>query len=101
MERAPTVYIVASQRNGTIYTGVTSDLPGRIYQHRAKSIPGFTARYGCNRLVWYEAHAEMAPAIVREKRIKEWKRAWKIELIEATNLTWRDLAEDLGFDPLT
>ncbi len=100
MDRAPAVYIAASRRNGTIYTGVTSGLPGRIYQHRTKSIPGFTARHGCNRLVWYEAHAEMESAIVREKRIKEWKRAWKLELIETFNPTWRDLAEDFGFDPL-
>jgi len=100
MERTPVVYIVASQRNGTIYTGVTSDLPGRIYQHRTKALPGFTADHGCCRLVWFEVQSEMEPAILREKRIKKWERAWKLELIEKDNPTWRDLAEDLGFDPL-
>jgi putative endonuclease len=100
MDRVPIVYIVASGRNGTIYTGVTSDLPGRIYQHRTKALAGFTARHGCNRLVWYEVHGEIAPAITREKRIKKWNREWKLRLIEETNPTWRDLAEDLGFDPL-
>ena len=100
MERTPVVYIVASRRNGTIYTGVTSDLLGRIAQHRAKTIPGFTAEYGCTQLVWFEVHSEMEPAILREKRIKKWERAWKLELIEKDNPTWRDLAEDFGFDPI-
>ncbi|MDQ0251764.1 putative endonuclease [Sphingomonas kyeonggiensis] len=100
MDKTPVVYITASGRNGTLYTGVTSDLPGRIYQHRTKAFSGFSAKHGCNRLVWYEVHEEMEPAIIREKRIKEWKRAWKIALIEACNPIWRDLAEDLGFDPL-
>ncbi len=100
MERTPAVYIMANARNGTIYTGVTSDLPGRAYQHRTGAIEGFTKRYGCKLLVWYEVHNEMESAILREKRIKEWKRAWKIDLIERENPTWRDLAEDLGFDPL-
>jgi len=79
---------------------VTSDLLGRIYQHRSGEIPGFTAKYGVKRLVWFEPHSEMESAIVREKRIKEWKRVWKIELIEKDNPTWRDLAEDFGFDLL-
>jgi len=101
MDRTPAVYIVASQRNGTIYTGVTSDLPGRVYQHRNKTFKGFTAEHGCDRLVWFEVHEEMASAILREKRIKKWERAWKLELIEKDNPTWRDLAEDWGFEPLT
>ncbi|MBC9031794.1 GIY-YIG nuclease family protein [Sphingomonas sp. JC676] len=104
MERTPVVYIVASQRNGTIYTGiytgVTSDLAGRIYQHRTGIPEGFTAKHRCKILVWYEVHSEMESAIVREKRIKEWKRQWKLRLIEQENPTWRDLAIDLGFEPL-
>ncbi|MBO9623652.1 MAG: GIY-YIG nuclease family protein [Sphingomonas sp.] len=100
MERTPVVYIVASRRNGTLYTGVTSDLPARIYQHRNEIFEGFTKEHGCKRLVWFEVHEEMESAIVREKRIKKWNRAWKLRLIEESNPTWRDLAEDLGFDPL-
>ncbi len=100
MERTPVVYIVASQRNGPVYTGVTSDLPGRIHQHRTGIPEGFTARHGCKILVWYEVHSEMEPAILREKRIKEWKRAWKLHLIERENPTSRDLALDLGVAPL-
>ena len=100
MEKQPAVYIVASRRNGTIYTGVTSDLLNRIDQHRRGAIPGFTARYGVKRLVWFESHGTMEGAIVREKCIKEWRRSWKLELIEKDNPVWRDLAEDLGFDSL-
>ena len=100
MDRTPAVYIVASRRNGTIYTGVTSDLPGRTYQHREGLIEGFSKRHGCKLLVWYEVHEEMESAIVREKRIKDWKRDWKLDLIEGSNPRWRDLAEDLGLDPL-
>ena len=100
MERIPVVYIVASGRNGTLYTGVTSDLPKRIFEHRTKAVPGFTADHNCNRLVWFEVHVEMESAILREKRIKKWNRAWKLRLLEEQNPTWRDLAEDLGFDPL-
>lgn len=100
MERIPVVYIVASGRNGTLYTGVTSDLPKRIFEHRTKAVPGFTADHDCNRLVWFEVHVEMESAILREKRIKKWNRAWKPRLIEEQNPKWRDLAEDLGFDPL-
>jgi putative endonuclease len=100
MERIPVVYIVASGRNGTLYTGVTSDPPKRIYEHRTKAVPGFTADHDCDRLVWFEVHVEMESAILREKRIKKWNRAWKLRLIEEQNPIWRDLAEDLGFDPL-
>jgi putative endonuclease len=100
MEKIPVVYIAASRRNGTLYTGVTSHLLGRIHQHRNKTFDGFTAEHDVNRLVWFEVHAEMEPAIVREKRIKEWRRAWKLALIEKDNPTWRDLAEDFGFEPL-
>ena len=100
VEKIPTVYIMASGRNGTLYAGVTSQLIARIHQHRSKSFDGFTAKHGVDRLVWFEVHADMESAIVREKRIKEWKRAWKLELIEKENPTWRDLAEDFGFPPL-
>lgn len=88
----PTVYIVASGRNGTIYTGVTSDLARRAHEHRHGLIDGFSTRYGCKLLVWYEAFVDMPTAIACEKRIKEWRRAWKLELIEKDNPTWRDLS---------
>jgi putative endonuclease len=100
MERDPAVYIMASGFHGTIYTGVTSNLLQRIHQHREGNLDGFTARYGCKRLVWFEMHGSMESAITREKRLKNWPRAWKLALIEEANPTWRDLAEDLGFDPL-
>jgi len=97
-ERNPTVYILTSKRNGTLYTGVTSDLLKRIYQHRNGSFSGFTKKYGVHQLVWFEQHATMDASIIREKRIKKWNRAWKLELIEKNNPDWRDLAEDLGFE---
>ena len=96
----PAVYILASRRNGTLYTGVTSKLLVRIQQHRDGTFDGFTREYGVKRLVWFEAHATMESAITREKRIKKWMRAWKLELIEAGNPGWRDLAEDLGLPSL-
>ena len=92
--------MLASRRNGTLYTGVTSDIVGRIHQHREGLIPGFTRDYGVKRLVWFEAHATMEEAIVREKRIKKWRRAWKLELIENANPDWDDLAERFGFEAL-
>ena len=93
----PFVYILASQRNGTLYTGVTSNLLGRIHQHRNGLMRGFARQYGVRLLVWFEQHPTMESAITREKRIKKWNRVWKLELIEAANPEWRDLAEDLGF----
>ncbi|MGN6358480.1 MAG: GIY-YIG nuclease family protein [Novosphingobium sp.] len=87
----PAVYIVASKRNGTIYTGVTSNLPKRIWQHREGAIAGFTQRHGCKLLVWFELHATMEYAILREKQIKAGSRPRKLSLIEAGNPTWRDL----------
>jgi putative endonuclease len=100
MERDPTVDIVASGFHGTIYTGVTSNLLQRIYQHRERTFRGFTAHYGCKRLVWFETGGSMEGAIRREKQIKNWRREWKVALIEEANPTWRDLAEDFGFEPL-
>ncbi len=100
MDRQPTVYINASDRNGTIYVGVTSNLLARIHQHRAGEIDGFTKRYHVSRLVWFESHEAMESAILREKQLKNWRRAWKLALIEKDNPLWRDLAEDFGFDSL-
>jgi len=100
MDRLPCVYIMASGFHGTLYTGVTSNLLQRIYQHREESFGGFTAEYGVKRLVWFECGGTMESAIAREKQLKNWKRQWKIELIEKDNPTWRDLAEDFGFEPL-
>jgi putative endonuclease len=89
--RQPCVYIVASMRHGTLYTGVTSNLPRRAYEHREGLVKGFTTKYGCKILVWYEAHATMIDAITREKQIKAGSRADKIALIEALNPEWKDL----------
>ena len=100
MERVPCVYLLANGFHGTLYTGVTSQLLGRIWQHREEVTRGFTSRYGVKRLVWFEVHETMDTAIGREKSIKRWQRRWKIELIERENPTWRDLAEDFGFDSL-
>ena len=89
--RQPCVYMLASRRLGTLYVGVTSDLIKRIWQHRQDSARGFTRRYRVHDLVWFEQHGAMLDAIAREKAIKEWKRDWKIALIEQTNPEWRDL----------
>jgi putative endonuclease len=96
----PCVYLLASKRNGTLYVGVTSNLLARIHQHRTGAVRGFTREYAVKQLVWFERHATMDSAITREKRIKKWNRAWKLQLIEAENPDWRDLAEDFGFEPL-
>jgi putative endonuclease len=93
--RQPAVYIVTSRRNGTLYVGVTSDLPQRVWQHRAGVVGGFTKRYGCKTLVWYELYSTMVDAITREKQIKGGSRKKKLALIEATNPSWRDLFEEL------
>ena len=87
----PAVYIVANRKNGTIYVGVTSDLPQRVWQHREGVADGFTKRYGCKRLVWFELHATMEYAILREKQLKGRSRAKKLALIEDSNPDWRDL----------
>lgn len=93
--KRPTVYIMASKRNGTLYTGVTSNLPQRVWQHREGILPGFTKKYGCKLLVWYEVHTEMTYAIAREKQIKGGSRKKKLKLIETLNPNWRDLYEEL------
>jgi putative endonuclease len=93
--RQPAVYIVASGRNGTLYTGVTSNLIQRIWQHREGVVRGFTAQYRCKMLVWYEMHATMYAAISREKQIKAGSRRKKLSLIESNNPGWRDLFEEL------
>jgi len=89
------VYILASRRNGTLYTGVTSDLIGRIWQHKNEVTPGFTSKYDVKILVWFETHLDIHAAITREKRIKRWRRAWKLRLIEEMNPQWLDLYEQL------
>ena len=95
MERQPCVYILASRLNGTLYTGVTSSLQQRIWQHKNNVAEGFTRKYHIHTLVWYEVHETMNSAIQREKCIKEWKRLWKLELIEEMNPQWRDLYGEL------
>jgi putative endonuclease len=94
------VYLLASRRNGTLYCGVTNDLLRRVSEHREGRAESFARRYGVTRLVWFETHSEIAEAILREKRIKGWNRAWKLALIGAGNPEWRDRAEELGLPPL-
>jgi putative endonuclease len=89
--KQPCVYIMASKRHGTLYTGVTSDLPRRAFEHREGLVKGFTEKYGCKMLVWYELHETMIEAITREKKIKAGSRAKKLALIEALNPNWEDL----------
>jgi len=91
----PCVYILASRRNGTLYVSVTSDLVKRVWEHQNNLVEGFTKRYGVHTLVWFEKHETMESAIAREKAIKEWKRRWKLDLIEQRNPEWRDLYEDV------
>ena len=90
------VYIVANRRNGTIYTGSTDDLGRRIWEHKSKALEGFSKTYGCDQLVWYESFSSREEAFIRERRIKEWRRSWKLLLIEEDNPTWRDLYETLN-----
>ena len=95
-DRCPCVYILASRKNGTLYTGVTSNLVQRVWQHRNDLVDGFTSRYGVHRLVWYEMHPTMESAITREKQLKGWRRRWKVRLIEEMNRDWVDLYPQLG-----
>lgn len=89
-------YILTNRPNGTLYTGVTNDLCRRVYEHRDGRADGFTRRYNLHRLVWFEHHTDIRAAILREKRIKKWNRAWKIEMIETLNPGWGDLLFSLG-----
>ena len=95
MNGQPAVYILASKRNGTLYIGVTSDLRKRIWEHREGFVDGFTKKYSVHRLVYYELFADMYNAITREKRLKKWRRAWKIRLIEEKNPRWDDLWQQI------
>jgi putative endonuclease len=94
--KQPCVYIVANKRHGTLYTGVTANLPRRAFEHREGLLKGFSAKYGCKMLVWYELHETMIEAIMREKQIKAGSRAKKLALIEALNPEWKDLYESLA-----
>ena len=95
-QKRPCVYILASRRNGTLYIGVTSDLALRIWQHRSNAVAGFVQHHGVHRLVFAEFHNTMEAAILREKQLKKWRRAWKLELIERHNPQWRDLYDELA-----
>ena len=95
-ERHPCVYILASKERGTLYVGVTSDLIKRTWEHKSDLVDGFTKKYRAHALVWFEQHETMESAIAREKAIKEWKRAWKLELIETQNPSWSDLYPELS-----
>lgn len=95
MEKVSYVYILASGRYGTLYTGVTANLVQRVWQHREKLIEGFTKTYGVDKLVWYEVHSDIYNAIVREKQLKHWRRAWKLDFISEHNPEWRDLYYDI------
>ena len=95
MEKLFAVYILASGRNGTLYTGVTSNLPKRVWEHREGVVDGFTKEYGVKHLVWYEVCEDPEAAITREKQIKKWERGWKLKLIERKNPEWRDLFEEI------
>ncbi len=95
MKKQFVVYILASQQNGTLYIGMTSNLPKRIWEHKQKVVEGFTQKYDVNRLVYYEVHETAESAIKREKRLKEWPRKWKLALIEEENTEWKDLYEEI------
>ena len=95
MAKQPCVYLLASGTRSTLYLGVTSDLVKRVWQHKNDLAEGFSKRYGVHDLVWFESHPTMLSAIAREKTIKNWKRAWKLELIEQSNAEWRDLYPDI------
>ena len=96
MNKRPAVYILANKKNGTLYVGVTSDLIKRVWEHKNNLVDGFTKRYSVHKLMWYELHEIMISAITREKTLKNWKRAWKVELIEKNNPLWQDLYENIS-----
>jgi putative endonuclease len=95
MELQPCVYMMASQRNGTLYIGMTSNLVKRIWEHKTNVVEGFTKKYGVHTLVWYEIHETMDSAIYKEKALKKWRRKWKTDLIESFNPDWHDLYETI------
>lgn len=95
----PCVYILASSRNGTLYIGVTSDLVKRVWEHKGDFVEGFSKQYGVHTLVYFEFHERMEDAILREKQMKKWNRAWKLRLIEEKNPQWRDLYDELVNPP--
>jgi putative endonuclease len=88
------VYMLASQRNGTLYIGMTDDLVRRVWEHRTGAVPGFTRKYSVKMLVWFEQHETREAALVRERQLKKWNRAWKLDLIERENASWRDLWDE-------
>ena len=94
-QKSPSVYILTNKTQGILYIGVTSNLVNRIWQHRQKLVTGFSKRYNTDRLVWHESHSKMYDALTREKQLKKWNRAWKIELIESLNPAWKDLYDDI------
>ena len=96
MSKQPCVYILASRRNGTIYVGVTSNLGKRIWEHKNDVVEGFTKKYKVHMLVWFESHETMESAIIREKAIKEWRRCWKVDLIEINNPEWQDMSDQIA-----
>jgi len=95
VDRQPAVYILTNKRNGTLYIGVTSDLAKRVWEHKNNMVAGFTKKYSLHHLVWYELHDSMESAILREKRLKEYKRSWKLKLIESMNPDWQDLYDSI------
>ncbi len=95
MERNPCVYIISNKPHGTLYIGVTSNLSGRIWQHKNKVCKGFTEKYNLQYLVWYEVHNDMQSAISREKQLKNWRRDWKLELVNQFNPEWKDLYKEI------
>ena len=95
-KKQPAVYILANQKHGTLYIGVTSNLVQRIWQHKNEVVEGFTSRYHIHQLVYFEQHSDMLTAIVREKQLKKWNRAWKIRLIEEFNPEWKDLYPEIA-----
>ncbi len=99
-ERQPCVYILASYPRGTLYIGVTSNLVGRLWQHRNHVVPGFTAKHHVHMLVHFELFGDMERAILREKQLKRWHRSWKLNLIEGANPHWEDLAVGMGLPPI-
>ncbi len=96
MDKRYYVYILAGKRNGTLYTGMTSDIRQRMRQHKGKDFEGFTSKYGVDKLVWYEMYDNPRDAIAREKQIKKWRRVWKLKVIEELNPEWKDLSDEEG-----